>query len=539
MAIIELTPSVVWGNGNKVNVRVTDTTKTATDSPLTATITQVGSSSNTISVELMWEAVSSSFKGSFTVNNTGSTNDPTDSIVLTANEQLRAQYGAAQTLALYYLEEPPKDGYYVEVRTSVRNLHWDLVNIFTKAGWKFVETLPPTVDQLLGHVTGFRHILKTVNTPVLHDGKLVAPEMFILIEHVNYPGNNSGNFKEIKFQLAPNYYYHDKSVMGTDPETQRSEVLWTDGTNLSKCLELPSNPIAVNFIPQAVSSTTPYILDIPINIWGYASRDFFSLVLQGEPSLSTDSFGTVSHIYGGRIESYKEGRQDVGGNFALSGSSLTPSTGTRYGTSTADGTNNIAMYRTSGGLLWQKHWVNTNYDDPQGDSKKSELYQPSAYTSKFHLAPIGVFGPDGKRGYLRDMLAVQKQGILHLDTLDVIRAVDECNPCAINASGEKIDPNDTDNAEWAEFWKIEKFKYFRLTSSNHFLKSFGVADQYSGLGIAVKMEQSPAKSIKFNTSYDIVTGTGVNSWTGIGAVPQGAELAGARTRPITMGSVTV
>jgi hypothetical protein len=207
--------------------------------------------------------------------------------------------------------------------------------------------------------------------------------------------------------------------------------------------------------------------------------------------------------------------------------------------STADGTNNIAMFRTSGGLLWQKHWVNTNYDDPQGDGKKSELYQPSAYTSKFHLAPIGVFGPDGKRGYLRDMLAVQKQGILHLDTLDVIRAVDECNPCAINASGVMIDPNDTDNAEWADFWKIEKFKYFRLTSSNHFLKSFGVADQFSGLGVAIKMEQSPAKSIKFNTSYDIVTGTGVNSWTGIGSLPLGAELAGARTRPITMGSVTL
>lgn len=539
-AIIELNPSVLWGDGKTVHVKLTDSSKSASDSPLTATVTQAGASSNTISIELVWDSVLKSFKGSFTVGNSGTTDDVSNSLIMPANGQVKVECGGTQATVLYYLSEPPRDGYYVEVRSSVRNLHWDLVTLFTKAGWKFVETLPPSVDQSLGHVTGFKHILKTVTTPVEHEGNLVSTEMFMMIEHHNYPGNNSGNFKEIKFQLAPNYYYHEETVLGSEPDNQRVDIVWTNETNMHKCLELPSNPVTLNFVPASVSSSTPYILDIPINIWGYVSRDFFNLVLQGEPSLNTDGFGAVSHIYGGQVQSFKEGKLDVGGNFALSGTSLTPSTGTRYGTGTADGTNNVAMYRTFGGLLWQKHFVNTNYDDPQGDSKKSELYQPSSWTTKFHLAPIGIYHPtDGKRGHLRDIVAVQKQGILHLDTLDIIKPVDECNPCAINASGEKIDPNDVENAEWSAYWKKETYKYFRLTGSNHFLKSFGVADQYSGVGIAIKTETNPDKTLKFNTSYDIVTGTGVNSWTGIGSIPQGAELAGARTKPITTGTVNL
>jgi hypothetical protein len=248
----------------------------------------------------------------------------------------------------------------------------------------------------------------------------------------------------------------------------------------------------------------------------------------------------VSHVYCGQIQSFKEGKLDVGGNFALAGSSENPSGGERYGDQTSNGVTSIAMYRTYGGLLWQNHYASVIYDDPTGDTRKSELYQPSSWTGMFHLSPVYVYHPtDGKRGFLQNTLAVSKQGVLHLDEFEIIRPVSDCNPCPVDTNGDPIDPKDIDHPEYHQHWKREKYKYYRLTSNNHFLKSFGVKDTYKGVGIAIKMEVDDSKIIKFNTSYDIVSGRGVTSWTGIGAVPEGAELAGARTEPISAGLVTL
>lgn len=542
MVNVEINPSLAWGVDKAVKITLSNDALTSTDNP-TVTVLEAGSSpSNSTTVSLAYNATTQKFEGTvYLTSNAASTVTP--KLVLTKDSTVQVTYvngSDTDTASIsYYLEQPKGNGKYVEVRSSVRNLHWDLVTILTKAGWKFVETLPPKVD-VGGFVNEFTHVLKTVTTPTQdEDGKAVFTEMFLIISHLDYPGDNAGNFKRITFKVTPNYHYYDRNIYGVAPDTRQNDVLW-NLNDLYKLAEYPTYPVHVDFVSDAVSNAIPNVLDIPVNIWGYASRDHFSFVFQGEPSLTSDGFGMVSHVYCGQVDSFKEGKLDVGGNFALAGSSDNAVSGTRYGEQTSDGVSSIAMYRTYGGLLWQNHFASVIYDDPNGENKKSELYQPSAWTGKFHLSPVYVYhSTDGKRGFLKETLAVNKQGILHLDELEIIKPVSDCDPCPVDSSGKAIDPNDIDHPEYEQAWKREKYKYYRLTSTNHFLKSFGIRDNFKGIGVAIKMEVDDSKIIKFNTSYDIVTGRGVSSWTGIGAVPEGAELAGARTESISAGLITL
>lgn len=548
MAIVnlEVFPSMAWGADKAIKVRLSDDSLPNTANPTITVIEQGSSPTNSITLQLAFNTTTARFEGQFYLtNDSASTVSP--KLVLSGDATVHVTYdyvdgGTNKTEVAsiaYTLQQPQSNGFYVEVRSSVRNLHWDLVTILCKAGWKFVETLPPRVDAN-GYVTEFTHVLKTVTTPVEDEnGQAVFSEMFLIIQHLNYPGDNAGNFKRITFKLTPNYYYYDKTVQGSAPDARQNDILYVLN-DLYKLAEYPTYPVHVDFVSDSVSNAIPNVLDIPVNIWGYASRDHFSLVFQGEPSLTSDGFGMVSHVYAGRVDSFKEGKLDVGGNFALAGSSDNPVSGSRYGEQTSDGVTSIAMYRTYGGLLWQNHYASVIYDDPQGENRKSELYQPSSWTGKFHLSPIYVYHTtDGKRGFLKETLAVNKQGILHLDELEIIKPVNDCNPCPVDTNGDPIDPNDTDHPEYKTAWKREKYKYYRLTSNTHFLKSFNVRDKYNGIGIAIKMETDDNKIIKFNTSYDIVTGRGVSSWTGIGSVPEGAEIAGARTESISAGLITV
>lgn len=542
MINIELYPSLAWGVDKAVKVTLSNDALTSTDNPAVTVLESGSSPANSTTLSLAYNQTSHKFEGTFYVTSaSASTKSP--KLVMTKDATVQVTYtsGADTDTASisYYLEQPQSNGKYVEVRSSVRNLHWDLVTILTKAGWKFVETLPPKVDAN-GFVTEFSHVLKTVTTPVAdEDGKAVFTEMFLIVSHMSYPGNNTGNFKRISFKVTPNYHYYDKNIYGTLPDTRQNDILW-NLNDLYKLAEYPTYPVHVDFVSDAVSNAIPNVLDIPVNVWGYASRDHFSFVFQGEPSLTNDGFGMVSHVYCGQVDSFKEGKLDVGGNFALAGSSDNAVGGARYGDQTSDGVGSIAMYRTYGGLLWQNHFASVIYDDPQGETKKSELYQPSAWTGKFHLSPVYVYhSTDGKRGFLKETLAVNKQGILHLDELEIIKPVSDCDPCPVDTNGVAIDPNDIDHPEYANAWKREKYKYYRLTSTNHFLKSFGIKDNFKGIGVAIKMEVDDSAVIKFNTSYDIVTGRGVSSWTGIGAVPEGAELAGARTESISAGLITL
>lgn len=533
---LDVSPGLAWGQNKAITVKVTDSLKSPSET-IKVNVYEEGNTSNKIVLDLSYNYTGRYFEGVFYVTNTGTTSGST--LVLSGDTNVVVEYGNKTTTVVYTVDMPKDEGYYVEVRSSVRNLHWDLVTILTKAGWNFVETIPPKVDTN-GYVTEFKHVLKTTTTPREVDGEYKSLEMYLLIEHKNYPGDNSGNYQEITFKLSPNYYYHDESVFGK-PDTKSSDVLFDNGAGIYKVFEYPSPEVSVLFIPENAPSV-PFVLDVPVNIWGYVSRDFFSLVLQGDPSIADNGFGQVSHIYVGVVESFKEGKTDIGGNFAIAGTART-STGTqntRYGPKTSDGVRTIAMYRTYGGLLWQAHYPSILYDDPQGENQKSELYQPSVWTGKFHLSPIYVYHPiEGKRGFLKSTLSVYKQGILHLDELEIIRPVDECNPCPKDSQGNPIDPNDTDHPEWADVWKKEKYKYFRLSGGTHFLSSYSINDQYKGIGIAIKMETDPDKIIKFNTSYDIVTGRGVTSWQGIGSVPEGAKLAGARTAPMMSSTVRV
>lgn len=428
---------------------------------------------------------------------------------------------------------------YVEVRSSVRNLHWDIVTILCRAGWSFVETIQPEVTS--GYVSKFRHILKSTTSPVTIDGDTVTTDLYLMVEHANYPGNGTtGNYKTLTFKIAPNYYLYDEDVKGT-LDTKRHDIIQAkDANNVYKVFEYPSLPVTLSYIESGVTdASVPFKLDVPINVWGYAGIDGFNFVIHGEPSISTNGYGRVGHVYVGKIDSYKEGKIDLGGNFIITGSCgdndkiVDTAQLTRYGTYTSDGVGSIAAYRTYGGMLWQKHYASIIFDDSNGNTQKSELYQPSAWTGKFHLSPIYVFHPtDGKRGMLKDVLVVQKQGILHLDELEIVRPVDECNPCPKDSSNNLIDANDTAHPQYETYWKREKYKYYRITSTNHFLDTFDIKTATTGIGLAIKMESDTVDTIKFNTAYDIITGTGINSWTGLSSVPKLANGTNASTASV-------
>lgn len=90
---------------------------------------------------------------------------------------------------------------------------------------------------------------------------------------------------------------------------------------------------------------------------------------------------------------------------------------TTYGTETGTGVTDIAMYRTRSGAYFQKHNVTLNTTD---EFMTKIGYNPSRWTSKIHLTPVGVVHSfDGYRGTLDGIYAVDSTGLALGDELVV------------------------------------------------------------------------------------------------------------------------
>lgn len=125
---------------------------------------------------------------------------------------------------------------------------------------------------------------------------------------------------------------------------------------------------------------------------------------------------------------------------------------------TANGVSDIAMYKTKGGTVFQKHSAAFVTQD---EFLSKAGFSPSKWTKKYHLSNIYiVHNGDGYRGMFSDVVVVDNSNIVNGDVL------------VVNEGS-----TDPQNPE-------VRYKYFRINAPYKFMDS---SPNYS-VGIAIKME---------------------------------------------------
>lgn len=125
---------------------------------------------------------------------------------------------------------------------------------------------------------------------------------------------------------------------------------------------------------------------------------------------------------------------------------------TNYGSNTATGVTDIAMFKSRSGVYYQKHHPAFLTSD---ETVSKTMFNPSVWTGKVHLSPCYVYHKvEGYRGTMKDLLVVEDVSIIHLDEFIV----------------NKGQPDE------------EVYKFFRITAPYNFFNT-----SPSGVcGIAVK-----------------------------------------------------
>lgn len=282
-------------------------------------------------------------------------------------------------------------------------------NVVPANNWSLAY--PATIDNVADVV-----ILKTTTTPV--NNKSLT--MYLKIERPN----PTTNFQYIQLSLCDTYTTGDSFPTTGANISPMAQWYWYDNT------------------PSAVTASTIGV-NLAIHYYGSVNNNRFALILEGDSTINYTEY-RISFGYCGRILSFKEGIDDVDGNFALTvRTEGTITKSTTYGTNTADCMDDICMLKTFSGVPYQQHYpafitpVSTLEKAPDG-------FNASEWTSKYHLSPIYVVhGRDGYRGYFDGVLAVDKQNIVHRDELVVT------------------------NADLTE----DRYKFFNVTDSNSFLQN--------------------------------------------------------------------
>lgn len=149
--------------------------------------------------------------------------------------------------------------------------------------------------------------------------------------------------------------------------------------------------------------------------FGSVNRNRMAIVLYGDPTYSFNDY-RVAFLYLGRMVPFPEAGVDVAHNFALMGhSNFAGSTPQTYGPHTGSGVNDVIVYKTRTGVLYQAHEIALAAERAQM-KLQDKGFNPSQWTEKYHLSPIYiVHGYDGYRGHLEDVLAVRNWNVVHLD----------------------------------------------------------------------------------------------------------------------------
>lgn len=218
-------------------------------------------------------------------------------------------------------------------------------------------------------------------------------------------------------------------------------------------------------------------------------------VFEGDPSLGLTYDRRVNWMYAGSIKPFSS--EDVPGNFALTcgtnfldiapapqtlengswdADSRTYKTGyeevgyTRpdtYGEETATGRDDILMWKTSSGLLQQRHYpsvVTHDMNMPVG------RFNASKWTNKYYMSPVYVTHmEDGFRGHLEGLMAVHNHSIIHLDQL--------------KTTEKRIV---VENDEPKEVTVLKKYKFFNINADKTALQA--LANKNMGIAILTSEE---------------------------------------------------
>ena len=195
--------------------------------------------------------------------------------------------------------------------------------------------------------------------------------------------------------------------------TTRYEIMAQAGDDYTTTLGNACPEFPVSYWSRNLTSLND---DHKVLYFGSINRNRAALVLYGDPTIDFTAY-RVGFLYAGRMVPFPEAGEDVEGNFVAFGSSLSDFSNepTTYGPYTANGIENVAVYRTRTGILWQRHELAVVTQRPQMQLE-AKGFNPSQWTEKYHLSPIYVVhGYDGYRGWLEDVLAVQAHNVVHLD----------------------------------------------------------------------------------------------------------------------------
>lgn len=286
---------------------------------------------------------------------------------------------------------------WVEGYTKASSIVKDLATILTTAEKDSNNQVIPEKNWVLVYPDKLENIadvciLKTTTTPV--NSKSLT--MYLKIERPS----PSTNFQYIQLTLSDTYVTGDS--FPTTGALVSPTVKWYWYTD------------------QPSSATTSVLgINLPIRYYGSVNNDRFTMVLEGDGTLNYTEY-KISFGYCGRILSFKEGVDDVEGNFALTVKTQgTITTSTKYGDNTANGMSDIMMFKTRSGVPYQQHFP--AFITPYYNLKKeANGFNASAWTDKYHLSPVYVVhGKDGYRGYLDGVVALDRQNIVHKDELIV------------------------------------------------------------------------------------------------------------------------
>lgn len=163
--------------------------------------------------------------------------------------------------------------------------------------------------------------------------------------------------------------------------------------------------------------TESYIGDwLTLEYWISMDRNFANIVIQGDPTVSSDKF-LISWAYVGACESFEGGDEDYQHNFMLTcGSDEFYEDGEypkTFGDNTATCITDIGAVGTRTGTPYQAHHV-SHYCDSMHIQRN--YISSSKYTHKYHASPIVVnHAYDRERGKLQNVLILPREATYHMD----------------------------------------------------------------------------------------------------------------------------
>lgn len=189
----------------------------------------------------------------------------------------------------------------------------------------------------------------------------------------------------------------------------------------------PSIPTGLSFIPQQELGLG-WGRDSQVYFWGNITKDRIVGYFRLDPAPDPEST-YFTPLYVGRLATI--GKAPRGNTIIIGGcreeDEIKYEEGIKignnlvdYGVNTSNGNNSVLLQRAIGGGMYQKHVLEFTTFDPNIDTSHESRYNPSVYTSKYHIPPMFITHPsDGQVGRLDDTYAVHPKNIAQLDELEV------------------------------------------------------------------------------------------------------------------------